>query len=158
MCGAPPVRGGACVENDMTDQLGPSLDSNSVSSNEATAAEPGADASADVAAVQLAQAPVTVIAAPAAGERIVESVQPGERIQLGFDLDETVQREADGTVEIELPNGGVVVLEGLTDAAFSGAPVEITNADGTVINLADFLVALGVSPEAIETAAGPAAG
>src|SRR5690606_38809824 len=97
-------------------------------------------------------------AAPAAGERIVESVQPGERIQLGFDLDQTVQREVDGTVEIELPNGGVVVLAGLTDAAFSETPVEITNADGTVINLADFLVALGVSPESVETAAGPAAG
>src|SRR5690606_1565193 len=42
------------------------------------------------------------------------------------------------------------------ETATSGeTPVEITNADGTVINMADFLVALGISPES-ETQ--PAAG
>ncbi len=127
----------------MTESTGTTFES--ASSAEDVALTQGA-AEADAPAVQVAQAAVEV-PMPQPGETVRIPVAAGQTIRFAFDVAEAQPSQADGDLVLEI-NGGTVVLEGFGTAASGEILLEITNADGTVINMADFLVALGISPEA----------
>ena len=89
---------------------------------------------------------------PQAGEWVIIKVEPGSAVQLPVDLAQFTGHEVHGNLELTLPNGGVVVLEGFVAAANSGTPPELLTAEGKPIDLAEFLVAVGVAPEAVHVA------
>jgi len=94
------------------------------------------------------QAPLLAMM-PQAGEWVIIKVEPGSAVQLPVDVSQFTGHEINGNLELTLPNGGVVVLEGFTAAANSGTPPELLTAEGKPIDLADFLVAVGVAPEVV---------
>src|SRR5690606_34729405 len=71
---------------------------------------------------------------------------------LQFDYGAAEGQIVDGDLVLAI-NGGEVVLQGFAEAAAAQPPIELTNADGVVIDMADFLVALDVSPEDLAVAA-----
>jgi len=89
---------------------------------------------------------------PQAGEWVIIKVEPGSAVQLPVELTQFTGHEVNGNLELTLPNGGVVVLEGFVAAASSGTPPELLTAEGKPIDLAEFLVAVGVAPEALHVA------
>jgi hypothetical protein len=89
---------------------------------------------------------------PQAGEWVIIKVEPGSAVQLPVDLAQFTGHTVHGNLELTLPNGGVVVLEGFVAAANSGTPPELLTAEGKPIDLAEFLVAVGVAPEALHVA------
>jgi hypothetical protein len=89
---------------------------------------------------------------PQAGEWVIIKVEPGSAVQLPVDAAQFIGHEVNGNLELTLPNGGVVVLEGFVAAAGSGTPPELLTAEGKPIDLAEFLVAVGVAPEALHVA------
>jgi len=97
------------------------------------------------------QAPLLAML-PQAGEWVIIKVEPGSAVQLPLDLAQFTGHEVNGNLELTLPNGGVVVLEGFVAAASSGTPPELLTAEGKPIDLAEFLVAVGVAPEALHVA------
>ncbi|GIK99904.1 MAG: hypothetical protein BroJett029_41130 [Alphaproteobacteria bacterium] len=103
--------------------------------------------------VQLAQAAVDV-PLPQPGQTVVVQAAPGATLRFLFDPAEARSSQEDGNLILSV-NGGEVVIEGWESASSGEIPVEITNTDGAVINIADFLLALGISPE---TETEPAAG
>jgi hypothetical protein len=102
------------------------------------------------------QAPLLAML-PQAGEWVIIKVEPGSAVQLPIDLAQFTGHEVNGNLELTLPNGGVVVLEGFVAAANSGTPPELLTAEGKPIDLAEFLVAVGVAPEALHVATHEAA-
>ncbi len=105
--------------------------------------------------IQLAQA-VVEVPQPNPGETVTITAAPGQTIRLGFDYVAAGNGEVLENGTLVLPvNGGEVVLEGFAAAATAQPPVELTNSDGTVIELGDFLVAIDVPIDVlIDTAAG----
>ncbi len=103
--------------------------------------------------IQLAQAVVDV-PLPNPGQTVVIQAAAGNTLHFLFDPATAQSSQVDGNLILKI-NGGEVVIEGWETASAGGTPVEVTNADGTVINLADFLVAIGLPPE---TTTEPAAG
>src|SRR4029077_5909604 len=114
-----------------------------------------ADAQPVIVARQIAQAgdqsPLLAML-PQAGEWVIIKVEPGSAVRLPVDLAQFTGHEVNGNLELTLPNGGVVVLEGFVAAASSGTPPELLTAEGKPIDLAEFLVAVGVAPEALHVA------
>src|SRR3546814_721251 len=105
--------------------------------------------------IQLAQA-VVAVPQPNPGETVTITAAPDQTIRLGFDYVAAGNGEVLENGTLVLPvNGGEVVLEGFAAAATAQPPVELTNSDGTVIELGDFLVAIDVPIDVlIDTAAG----
>lgn len=103
--------------------------------------------------VQLAQAAVDV-PLPQPGQTVVVQAAPGATLRFLFDPAEARSSQEDGNLILSV-NGGEVVIEGWESATSGEIPLEITNTDGAVSNIADFLLALGISPE---TETEPAAG
>ncbi len=99
------------------------------------------DPAVDPTAVQLAQTEedVLVVQEPAPGERVVYDVDPGQKVQFGFDLDDSQIRQVEGGVEVVAPLGGIVFLDGMS--------------------FDEFLVAIGGTPESsLQAAAGEGQG
>ncbi len=134
----------------MTDAIGSTLDTVAAVSTDIDIAE---TAGAAPAAALLAQA-VIEAPLPQPGETVVLTIAPGHTVALQFAYDAAEGQMVDGDLVLAI-NGGEVVLQGFAEAAAAQPPVELTNADGVVIELADFLVALDVSPEDLAV---PAAG
>ncbi|MDZ4735683.1 MAG: Calx-beta domain-containing protein, partial [Rhodospirillaceae bacterium] len=90
---------------------------------------------------QVAQASaITLI--PKAGEWVVVRVEAGDKIALPFMLAGARGLLRDGNIEIVLPNGGVVVLQGYLAAVQGEPPLQLTDANGESVDLEDFIVAI----------------
>jgi hypothetical protein len=117
---------------------------------------------AEPAAPQVCEIPgrevkVVDIPLPAAGERLSIAVPPGEGLRLACEFKDVRGAEVGDTLELTFPSGGVVVIENFAQwAAAEGATLTDCVCGG--MNLADFIVALGLNPEDVLPAAGPAGG
>lgn len=94
------------------------------------------------------------VEAPAAGQVVVLPAVPGQDFVLGAAFDQAEMRMDGGNVVFEFAGGGRVVLD-FTDLGDAQAP-GIVMPDGTILNMQEFLAALGESD--IEPAAGPEGG
>ena len=105
--------------------------------------------------LQLAQAVVDV-PMPNPGETVTITAAAGQTLRLAFDYAAAGNGEVLENGSLVLPvNGGQVIIEGFAAAATFDPPVELTNNDGTVIELGDFLVAIDVPLDVlVEAAAG----
>ncbi|MEX1108824.1 MAG: Calx-beta domain-containing protein, partial [Dongiaceae bacterium] len=90
---------------------------------------------------QVAQASAITLV-PKAGEWVVVRVEAGDKISLPFTLAGARGLLREGNVEIVLPNGGVVVLQGYLAAVQGEPPLQLTDANGESIDLEDFIVAI----------------
>jgi len=96
---------------------------------------------------------VIEVPTPLAGERITVAVAPGDVLQLACDMKDVQGTEVGDTMELAFPTGGVVVIDNFDQwAADSGATVADCVCGG--VNLAEFIVAIGLNPEDVIPAAG----
>jgi len=94
---------------------------------------------------------------PAAGERVVVDAHPGDALRLSCDFKDVKGSEIGHNLELTFPNGGVAVIENFDQWVLAkGSAITDCNAKG--MNLADFVVAVGLSPEDVMPAAAGAQG
>lgn len=92
--------------------------------------------------------------APDAGQSIVVVAVPGQDIVLDSAFDQADPKVSDNTVVFEFAGGGQVVID-FSELGDAPAP-NIVMADGTVLNVQEFLASLGEGD--VEPAAGPEGG
>jgi Ca2+-binding RTX toxin-like protein len=118
-----------------------------------TATTAAADSTPQVCAAPSESAQVVQVPMPAPGERITLAAQPGDALQLACSFRDVAGKEVGDTLEMTFPGGGVVVVENFSAwLAAEGATVTDCVCGG--LNLADFIVALGMVPEDVIPAAG----
>ncbi len=105
----------------------------------------------------LAEQGLIEVPTPMPGERIVLDAEPGQPLQLTCQLDAVSGRDVEGDLEMTFPNGGVAVLEDFKDWV-ADPNSHLRDCNGQEQNLAEFIVAIGLSPEDILPAAGEPAG
>jgi hypothetical protein len=118
----------------------------------------GADqaASDSPAVCEMPNANIVDVPVPAAGERIALPVQPGDVIRLACSFRDVAATEAGDSLEMTFPGGGVVVVENFSAwVAAQGATITDCVCGG--LNLAEFIVAIGLNPEDVLPAAGDGA-
>jgi T1SS-143 domain-containing protein len=115
-------------------------------------------AAGDEAAVcEIPNANVVDVPVPAAGERLSLAVQPGDVIRLNCSFQDIAGAEVGDTLEMTFPGGGMVVVENFSAwVAAQGATVTDCVCGG--LNLAEFIVAIGLNPEDVLPAAGDSGG
>jgi len=91
---------------------------------------------------------------PASGQTVALKAVPGQDILLAAAFDQAEIRMEGGNVVFAFVNGGQVVLD-FTDLDYGQAP-NVIMADGSVLNMQEYLASLGESD--VEPAAGPDAG
>src|SRR5262249_23452803 len=90
---------------------------------------------------------------PAAGERVLVDAHPGEALRLACEFKDVKGAEVGHNLELTFPSGGVAVIENFDQWVLAkGATVTDCKCGG--MNLADFVVALGLNPEDVWPAAG----
>ena len=94
------------------------------------------------------------VRAPEAGQSVIVSAIPGQDIVLDSAFDQAEPKMSDNSVVFEFADGGQVVIE-FSDIPDGQVP-NIILADGTVLNLQEFLASLGEGD--VEPAAGPEGG
>ncbi|MBE1426558.1 T1SS-143 domain-containing protein [Desulfomicrobium macestii] len=94
------------------------------------------------------------VRAPEAGQSVIVSAIPGQDIVLDSAFDQAEPKMSDNNVVFEFADGGQVVIE-FSDIPDGQVP-NIILADGTVLNLQEFLASL--SEGDVEPAAGPEGG
>ena len=94
------------------------------------------------------------VRAPEAGQSVIVSAIPGQDIVLDSAFDQAEPKMSDNSVVFEFADGGQVVIE-FSDIPDDQVP-NIILADGTVLNLQEFLASLGEGD--VEPAAGPEGG
>ena len=94
------------------------------------------------------------VRAPEAGQSVIVSAIPGQDIVLDSAFDQAEPQMSDNNVVFEFADGGQVVIE-FSDIPDGQVP-NIILADGTVLNLQEFLASL--SEGEVEPAAGPEGG
>jgi T1SS-143 domain-containing protein len=106
---------------------------------------------------EIPNANVVDVPVPAAGERLSVAVQPGDVIRLNCSFQDIAGAEVGDTLEMTFPGGGIVVVENFSAwIAAQGATVTDCVCGG--LNLAEFIVAMGMSPEDVIPAAGDSGG
>src|SRR5262249_42339519 len=96
---------------------------------------------------------VVDIPVPAAGERVLVDAHPGEALRLACEFKDVKGAEVGHDLELTFPSGGVAVIENFDQWVLAkGATVTDCKCGG--MNLADFVVALGLNPEDVLPAAG----
>src|SRR5262249_51935178 len=89
---------------------------------------------------------------PAAGERVLVDAHPGEALRLACEFKDVKGTEVGHNLELTFPDGGVAVIENFDQWVLAkGATITDCKCGG--MNLADFIVALGMSPEDVMAAA-----
>ncbi|HTO84144.1 MAG TPA: hypothetical protein VMQ73_18105, partial [Methylomirabilota bacterium] len=92
------------------------------------------------------------IPVPAAGERVLVDAHPGEALRLACEFKDVKAAEVGHDLELTFPSGGVAVIENFDEWVLAkGATV--TDCKCGAMNLADFVVALGLNPEDVVPAA-----
>ncbi|AEP08454.1 T1SS-143 repeat domain-containing protein [Micavibrio aeruginosavorus] len=100
-----------------------------------------------------ADGPAVIVAAPGAGKTVEITMADGTVYELSFDLDaQTTRVESNGDLVITFADGGVLVLQGYSDAVKGDNPPSLTLADGTVINGVDVLTMVAKDAEAEKAA------
>ncbi|AGH96938.1 T1SS-143 repeat domain-containing protein [Micavibrio aeruginosavorus] len=94
-----------------------------------------------------------IVAAPGAGKTVEITMADGTVYELSFDLDaQTTRVESNGDLVITFADGGVLVLQGYSDAVKGDNPPSLSLADGTVINGVDVLTMVAKDVEAEKAA------
>jgi len=129
---------------------------------DAATAEPaagGADpAAADAPAVcEIPNTNIVDVPVPAPGERITLAVAPGDALRLACSFRDVSGVEEGDTLVMTFPGGGVVVVENFS-AWVAAQGASITDCVCGGVNLAEFVVALGLNPAEMLPAAGAQGG
>ena len=118
---------------------------------------PEATAQAAPQACEIPNQQVVDVPMPAAGERVVVEAHAGDALRLGCEFQDVKGSQVGHTLELTFPNGGVAAIGNFDQwVAEKGATVTDCKCGG--MNLADFIIALGMSPENVLPAAGPQGG
>ncbi|WP_435640792.1 VWA domain-containing protein [Micavibrio aeruginosavorus] len=100
-----------------------------------------------------ADGPAVIVAAPGAGKTVEITMADGTVYELSFDLDaQTTRVESNGDLVVTFADGGVLVLQGYSDAVKGDNPPSLSLADGTVINGVDVLTMVAKDAEADKAA------
>lgn len=108
---------------------------------------------ADAPVCEIPNANVVDVPVPSAGERLTLAVQPGDVIRLACSFRDIAGAEVGDALEMTFPGGGVVVVENF-GAWLAAQGATITDCVCGGVNLAEFVVALGLNPEDVLPAAG----
>ncbi len=107
----------------------------------------------NVPANDRADGQAVIVAAPGAGKTVEITMADGTVYELSFDLDaQTTRVESNGDLVITFADGGVLVLQGYSDAVKGDNPPSLSLADGTVINGVDVLTMVAKDAEADKAA------
>src|SRR5262249_23776376 len=102
---------------------------------------------------EIPNAHVVDVPVPAAGERLTLPVEPGDALRLACSYRDVHGTEVGNNLEMTFPDGGTVVVENFSEwIAAKGATISDCVCGG--VNLADFVVGLGLNPEDVLPAAG----
>ena len=97
---------------------------------------------------------VVEVPMPQAGEHVTVDAHAGDVLRLACDFTNVKGSETGGTLELTFANGGVVDVAHFDQWA-AGKGAALTDCNAVPMNVADFVVALGMRPEDVLPAAGP---
>ena len=133
-----------------TDPQGGGVDIAQLGQASGATAQTGAD---QPAVCEIPNAKVVDIPVPAPGERIAIAAGPGDVLRLACSFRDVTGTEDGDNLEMTFPGGGVVVVENFS-AWIAAQGATITDCVCGGLNLAEFVVAIGLSPEDVLPAAG----
>ena len=92
---------------------------------------------------------IRVVEKPEAGESVLVTIQPGQSVSFGFDVDSAEVLQSDSDIILLFEDGSQITLQSVLSAAASDAPPLVLLNDGTIVTAEELLASAGGGLDAL---------